>query len=87
MKSETRTYTITALPRQWKTIEAIFSYIEYLGNIGHSTGFMLYVDGDGGARVKFQNEVGEDILDINSNREYIKSKMNADHDIKSFGIE
>lgn len=84
---EERIYKIKAMPYQLKTIEAIFSYIEYLGNIGHSTSFTVYVDGDGNARLQISDENGKDILNVNDNKDYIKSKMNEDHDIKSFGFD
>ena len=80
-KRETRIYKIEGLHRQLNELEQIFSFIEYLGVIGHSSGFRVFVDGDGAARLRFTDADGNDLMDVNSNRDKIKSRMD-----KNFGL-
>lgn len=83
---ETKTYKIEASPRQHKELEQILSYINYLGSIGHTSSFNIYVDGDGGARIKAFDENDNRLLDINDNIKLLNEKMNTDRDIDSFDI-
>jgi hypothetical protein len=61
--------------------------MEYLGSIGHSSGFRIFVDGDGAARLKFEDSNGNKIIDVNSNREKIKERMDKNYDIKHFNLD
>ena len=84
---ETKTFKIKGNPKQLKTIEAILSYIQWLGWKGHSSSFIVAVDGDGGARFRITNENGKDILKTNHNKEYINSLIDENGDIKQFVLE
>lgn len=84
---ETRIYKISGLPRQIKEFEQILSYMCFLGNIGHSTEFKIFVDGDGSARLSITDEKGTKILDVNNNRNDLKNKMNSNYNVKGFCIE
>jgi hypothetical protein len=84
---ETRTYKINAPKNHLKTIEEMLSYMEYLGSIGHSTTFNIFVDGDGAARIKVFDSEDNRLLDVNNNRENIKARMDNNHNIKSFCID
>jgi hypothetical protein len=61
--------------------------MEYLGNIGHSTGWRMFVDGDGQARLKFTDKDGNGLLDVNNNIEIIKQRMDKNYDIKHFNLD
>ena len=58
MDTETKTYQITVTPEQLRVLEKMFIHMEYLGTIGASRNILLRVDGDGAARMRFQDGDG-----------------------------
>lgn len=84
--TEKRTYIFEGKPEQLDTLETMLCFIQYLGSIGHSTSFELFVDGDGGARLQFKNEKGKDLPKVNDNEAKMRKIMNEDKDIKSFSL-
>lgn len=58
METETRTYQITGTPEQLRVLEKLFVHMEYLGTVGASRNLLVRVDGDGAARMKFQDSDG-----------------------------
>lgn len=53
-----KTYKIAGTPEQLRTLEKVFIHMEFLGLVGASRNILLRVDGDGGARMTFQDEDG-----------------------------
>lgn len=58
MENVTKTYQITGTPEQLRVLEKMFIHMEYLGSVGASRNILIRVDGDGAARMKFQDEDG-----------------------------
>lgn len=58
MEKVTKTYQITGTPEQLRVLEKMFIHMEYLGMVGASRNLLVRVDGDGAARMKFQDEDG-----------------------------
>lgn len=58
MKKVTKIYQITGTPEQLRVLEKMFIHMEYLGMVGASRNLLVRVDGDGAARMKFQDEDG-----------------------------
>lgn len=58
MKKVTKIYQITGSPEQLRVLEKMFIHMEYLGMVGASRNLLVRVDGDGAARMKFQDEDG-----------------------------
>lgn len=58
MGNVTKTYQITGTPEQLRVLEKMFIHMEYLGSVGASRNILVRVDGDGAARMKFQDEDG-----------------------------
>lgn len=58
MENVTKTYQITGTPEQLRVLEKMFIHMEYLGSVGASRNILVRVDGDGAARMKFQDEDG-----------------------------
>lgn len=79
MDTETKTYQITGTPEQLRVLEKMFIHMEYLGTIGASRNILLRVDGDGAARMRFQDEDGLYLSD------YIKDERT--HNIEQSTIE
>lgn len=74
MMVETRRYKITATKEQLDILEALFETMEYMGKIGASRDFKLYVGGDGVFHPKFEkyengefSKVESGIIDYNEN--------------------
>jgi hypothetical protein len=66
----------------------ILAWVEFLGDIGHSTSFKVWADGDGSCRYKFSFEDKEiqktyDSIIKDMNKEYSDNHK----DIESFGLE
>lgn len=58
MGKVTKIYQITGTPEQLRVLEKMFIHMEYLGMVGASRNLLVRVDGDGAARMKFQDEDG-----------------------------
>ena len=58
MVKVTKIYQITGTPEQLRVLEKMFIHMEYLGMVGASRNLLVRVDGDGAARMKFQDEDG-----------------------------
>lgn len=58
MEKVTKIYQITGTPEQLRVLEKMFIHMEYLGMVGASRNLLVRVDGDGAARMKFQDEDG-----------------------------
>lgn len=58
MEKVTKIYQITGTPEQLRVLEKMFIHMEYLGMVGASRNILVRVDGDGAARMKFQDEDG-----------------------------
>ena len=58
MEKVTKIYQITGTPEQLRVLEKVFIHMEYLGMVGASRNLLVRVDGDGAARMKFQDEDG-----------------------------
>lgn len=85
--TEKRTYAFEGSSENLDTLETMLCFIQYLGNVGHSTSFEVFVDGDGAARMKFKDGKGKDLDKVNGNSEKVDKKMDQDHNIKSFGLD
>ncbi len=58
-----------------KKFLTMLRYMEYLGNIGHSTDFKVWVDGDGAARIKMDvKDVKKREVEMNYNEKTEKTK-------------
>ena len=60
IEEETRTYEITGKPHQLSEIEGFLGAVQYLGDVGASRSLKIWIDGDGGARLKARRD-GEDL--------------------------
>ena len=61
--------------RQMKEFMRMLAWMEYCGNIGHCTDFLVILDGDGSARPKFKFEdedVQKQFDDLRNNMNNIK---------------
>ena len=58
MNKVKRIYQISGTPEQLRVLEKMFVHMEYLGMVGASRNILLRVDGDGAARMTFQDEDG-----------------------------
>jgi hypothetical protein len=58
MDKETRVYQITGTPEQLRTLEKVFVHMEFLGDVGATRNILLRIDGDGNARMHFQDADG-----------------------------
>lgn len=58
MEKVTKIYQITGTSEQLRVLEKMFIHMEYLGMVGASRNLLVRVDGDGAARMKFQDEDG-----------------------------
>ena len=66
----------------------MLAWIELLGDIGHSTSFKVYVDGDGCSRWKFKFENEEEQKQFNILKQQLCDEHinNDGHDIEFFEI-
>lgn len=77
------TLKISGDKRHLDSIEAMLAYMEYLGNIGHSTSFKVMVDGDGAFNIKTTDTYGESLA--KKYRDEITSPNGKD--IESFSFD
>lgn len=81
---EKRTVTIQGSPEFMDKLECMLAYMQSLGEIGHSTSFTVFVDGDGA----FNVDMKRDSKSLNSiYSEAIKEQSDEDGDIKSFSFD
>lgn len=82
---ETRTFSVTALPQHLDKLEVLLNYFTILGGIGHSTGFKIWYDGDGNARMKVSRVEGKketELSKLPDMEERMAEYMNEHHDLK-----
>jgi hypothetical protein len=65
-----------------KELLHMLAWIEYLGNVGHSTFFRVFVDGDGATRWKFKFDDTEQQKDFDE----IRKAYRGTDDIERFAI-
>lgn len=58
MNKVKRVYQISGTPEQLRVLEKMFVHMEYLGMVGASRNILAQIDGDGAARMTFQDEDG-----------------------------
>jgi hypothetical protein len=68
----TRTYKVSSYDeRHLNALENVFSLMEYLGSVGHSTEIRIFVDGDGAMRLKFTDENNQKIKEHTKQEEIV----------------
>lgn len=77
---------ISGSERNVSELLKMIRYIQYLGGIGHSTDFKVWVDGDGAADIRmeipsFTEDAKEDLT------KQVKDRLDKNHDIKSFSFD
>lgn len=78
-----RVIKLSGSPEMLDEIEKMLAYMQRLGNVGHSTDFTVYVDGDGRFSVNCTDEKGKKL-----SKKWLDEITNPEGtDIKSFNFE
>ncbi len=90
MNNKTVSVEISGKEKQVLEILTMLRYIQWLGDIGHSTSFKVFVDGDGAARMKcdfkdFEKEILTNNMKIKLNN--IDKNIIKNVDINKFILE
>lgn len=78
-----RVIKLSGSPETLDKIERMLAYMQYLGDIGHSTSFTVDVDGDGAFSVEITDESGERI----SKKRLDEITSPQGEDIKAFSFD
>jgi hypothetical protein len=77
--------TLEGSPRYIENIEKMLGYMQWLGDVGHSTSFKVYVDGDGAFRLNMKSD-GKPLYTLMRTPEMKEFFKNND-DIDEFNFE